>query len=41
VRERFSLAGLKCRPAAVTLRIGPVSNATPPVPAAPRARHPG
>jgi hypothetical protein len=36
VRRRFALADLPCRPADVTLRLGPVSNATVPVPAAGR-----
>ena len=33
VRRRFDLAGLDCRPADVTLRLGPVSNRTVFVPA--------
>lgn len=38
VRERFRLAGIPCRPARVTLRLGPVSNLTVVVPQAPPAR---
>jgi hypothetical protein len=34
VRRRFPLAGLACRPAEVTIRLGPVSNTTVSVPAA-------
>jgi len=34
VRRRLSLAGLTCRPAEVTIRLGPVSNRTVSVPAA-------
>lgn len=33
VRRRFPLAGLACRPAEVTIRLGPVSNRTVSVPA--------
>ena len=36
VRRRFQLAGLTCRPAEVTIRLGPVSNRTVAVPAAGR-----
>jgi len=36
VERRFDLAGLACRPADVTLRLGPVSNRTVSVPAASR-----
>ena len=34
VRRQFSLAALACRPAEVTIRLGPVSNRTVSVPAA-------
>ena len=33
VRRRFDLSGLECRPADVTIRLGPVSNRTVSVPA--------
>jgi hypothetical protein len=33
VRRRFDLSGLECRPAEVTIRLGPVSNRTVSVPA--------
>jgi hypothetical protein len=33
VRRRFDLSGLECRPAEVTVRLGPVSNRTVSVPA--------
>jgi hypothetical protein len=36
VRRRFPLTGLACRPAEVTVRMGPVSNRTVSVPAAGR-----
>ena len=36
VRRRFQLAGLTCRPAEVTVRLGPVSNRTVAVPEARR-----
>ena len=35
VRQRFGIASLDCRPAKVTLRLGPVSHATVSVPARP------
>ena len=40
VSRRFDLSGLNCRPADVTVRLGPVSNRTVYVPAEPRRENP-